>query len=896
MSKSVRLALLGLGFLTVAASVAAQPAPSGPRFQVAGKLSFPSDPGFAVAANPTGGFLAAWQAEDGLRVGRFNPAGTPTGPSSLIHQPWFAGQLQLTVGQGRGLVVWIESLLPHGFGLFGRRLDAAGRPAGRVLRLDSGESNAVENPRVAVDGAGSFVIAWSEVADNGSSSSPAFSLHIRRLAASGSFLGPDTRLPDSRRTRRRTLGSLLRGRSGGLILVGTVGPSNGAAPEVFFLRLGADLRPRGEAVQVAPIRSDESRVDPAAAVGGDGRLVIVWSVQRNSDPPAIFRRRFNAAGQPVEPAVRLVTGGTDPVLAAEPGGGFLFAWRATEGLGTVSRAFAQRMEASGARGPRFPIDAPPVETFESAPKLAVLGPGRFAAVWNSYGWENALFGQVFASATAGTLQLRLGRMTVPEGGGEAVLDVVRREGSRGAVSAAWEVRGVEAAPGTDFAAASGIVSFADGDSQPKRIVIPIVDDAQPEGDETFQVVLRDPDVGAVLGQRSRATLEIRDDDTPSPLLAGAGAVFPVASYGDGEGSLLCCSQVTRLSSGRFVVTWLDLTSRGYHTPDSALFFHVYSAGGELLTSSAEVGENPFSPKVLPQPGGGFLLLWQDDPNLDDDESPVQGFVQRFDGDGNALGARLEAPSLANRSPATAPAPDGGFVAMFPKLREGISYDLLAERYDAEGRSLGNPFLINERPIARLSGSPPFQLSATGSGGFVAVWERRPGPGSLAGGFFARRFSLSGVLGAELAVAEGPVTGLPDLAALPGGGFAATWQGEDGDGWGVFARWFDAAGAPLTGAYQVADSAAGDQSQPAIAAGTGGDVLIAWRGANRVYAQFFTAPGRRSGARFALDPEGENEQYAPALAAAENGYVAAWISSNGEPYGVKNLQARQLARP
>jgi len=300
---------------------------------------------------------------------------------------------------------------------------------------------------------------------------------------------------------------------------------------------------------------------------------------------------------------------------------------------------------------------------------------------------------------------------------------------------------------------------------------------------------------------------------------------------------------------------------------------------------------------VPQPGGGFLLLWLDDTSQLPDEPPVQCFGQRFDGGGNPLGASFEVPSLTDTLSAVVPAADGGFVALFPRLREGISYDLLASRYDPEGRPLGTTFRVNDQPIQGLQGSTPFSMSTTGAGDFVAVWQRRPVPG--AGGLSARRFALSGdLLGGELAVAEGPVTGLPQLAALPGGGFAAAWQGEDGDGWGVFARWFDASGAPLTGARQVADSAAGDQSQPAIAAGAGGEVLIAWRGAGRVDGQLFSAPGARSGASFALDPQDETEQGFPVLAATGTGYAAAWISGSSDAYGygVKDLRARRLGRP
>ena len=45
---------------------------------------------------------------------------------------------------------------------------------------------------------------------------------------------------------------------------------------------------------------------------------------------------------------------------------------------------------------------------------------------------------------------------------------------------------------------------------------------------------------------------------------------------------------------------------------------------------------------------------------------------------------------------------------------------------------------------------------------------------------------------------------PDVAVGPDGRFAVAWRADqqDGDGWGVFARWFDSAGAALTGEVQV----------------------------------------------------------------------------------------------
>jgi hypothetical protein len=65
----------------------------------------------------------------------------------------------------------------------------------------------------------------------------------------------------------------------------------------------------------------------------------------------------------------------------------------------------------------------------------------------------------------------------------------------------------------DYATAVGRVQFAIGETT-KQIIIPIVDDALVEGDETFTLTLNGP-TGAQLGGASSATITITDND-PSP--------------------------------------------------------------------------------------------------------------------------------------------------------------------------------------------------------------------------------------------------------------------------------------------------------------------------------------------------------------------------------------------
>ncbi|HEY0098816.1 MAG TPA: FG-GAP-like repeat-containing protein [Pyrinomonadaceae bacterium] len=74
----------------------------------------------------------------------------------------------------------------------------------------------------------------------------------------------------------------------------------------------------------------------------------------------------------------------------------------------------------------------------------------------------------------------------------------------------------------DYATTIATVTFAAGDSQPKTVNVPLVDDAHVEGTETVQVKLLNP-TGGVLGTRSTATLTIIDNDTtagrPNPIFS-----------------------------------------------------------------------------------------------------------------------------------------------------------------------------------------------------------------------------------------------------------------------------------------------------------------------------------------------------------------------------------------
>ena len=103
---------------------------------------------------------------------------------------------------------------------------------------------------------------------------------------------------------------------------------------------------------------------------------------------------------------------------------------------------------------------------------------------------------------------------VSEGDGK-VDAIVKREPAVGKCVVAFEDIEGTATAGSDYDSVSGVLEFADGESE-KIISVPIRDDDEPEEDEYFTLKLKDPQ-GCELGEWASTTVIIIDDDEPGDI-------------------------------------------------------------------------------------------------------------------------------------------------------------------------------------------------------------------------------------------------------------------------------------------------------------------------------------------------------------------------------------------
>ncbi|OKH36400.1 hypothetical protein NIES2119_17310 [[Phormidium ambiguum] IAM M-71] len=149
---------------------------------------------------------------------------------------------------------------------------------------------------------------------------------------------------------------------------------------------------------------------------------------------------------------------------------------------------------------------------------------------------------VTKEAFSSTLEFSAANFSVNEDGtSSASITINRTNGDSGIVSAKVLLNGGTAIGGAaplaapkDYDNSFITVTWADGDTTPKIVNIPIFNDIEIEGEETVNLTLSDPTNGAIIGLQNTAVLTIIDNDTfiPNPGVLS----FTKANYSDNEGN------------------------------------------------------------------------------------------------------------------------------------------------------------------------------------------------------------------------------------------------------------------------------------------------------------------------------------------------------------------------
>jgi len=351
----------GAHFEVFAQRFAASGAPLGPEFRVntlSGVVGDKFEP--SVGSNALGNSVVAWTSwfQDGSVGGifaqRFAPSGAPLGPEFQANTYINGNQISpaVAVGGDASFVIAWRSGDSWNYGIFGRRYAASGAPAGPEFRVNTYIAYSQDFPAVAADAAGNFVVVWQSAGQDGSYTG----IFGQRFDASGIPLGPEFGV-NSSTTGRQDNPRVAADAAGGFVVVWESDPAPGPRG-VYARRFAASGAPLGPdfAVHSTSIPGTFP-IMPTVAADPAGDFVVSWT-SFDTSLRGCFARLFDASGAPLAPEFRVNTYTTStqqyPVVAVGGLGAFVVAWQSYQD-GNGNGVFAQRY------GPILPVELMHVE-------------------------------------------------------------------------------------------------------------------------------------------------------------------------------------------------------------------------------------------------------------------------------------------------------------------------------------------------------------------------------------------------------------------------------------------------------------------------------------------------------------------------------------------------------
>ena len=293
--------------------------------------------------------------------------------------------------------------------------------------------------------------------------------------------------------------------------------------------------------------------------------------------------------------------------------------------------------------------------------------------------------------------------------------------------------------------------------------------------------------------------------------------------------------------------------------------------------------------------GNFVVAW------DTYDGDYGGIAARlFDSSGNPTSGEFAVNSSTTGDqydPWVASDQKGDFVVVWSSygLLNPTNFDVYARRF-VGGAPVGPEFVVNTYTTGNqfVVGQ---SVSMAPSGEFVVVWSSF-GPDGDQYGVFGQRFDSSGNrLGTEFQVNTYTTDyqTYPAVAMNESRQFVVAWNsyGQDGDSYGIVARRYDAAGAPLTGEIPVNTYTTNSQHAPSVGIDSDGNFVVVWNSFNQdgdfdgVYGRRFDSAGAPLTGEFGINTHTTSQQLFPTMAMdAQGNFICTWedFGQNGGPAG------------
>jgi hypothetical protein len=857
----------------------------------------------SIASDADGDFVVVWESDgqdgsgSGIFAQRYNSSGAAQGAEFRVNSTTLYSQSAPAVAMdadGDFVVAWESRVAQGNYDIFAQRFNAAGKAQGGEFRVNTFRPGPQRSPAAGIDAGGNFVIAWQSDGQEGPVN---LGVYARRFNALGQAQG------DEFHVNTATSGN-------------QIAPSVAMDADGDFAIVWSDSEIRAQRYSARGVaQGDEFRVNtfttgnqffPAIAMDARGDFVVAWqSSGQDGSLEGIYAQRFSAAGAPQggEFRANTVTANAqkDAAVAMDAGGNFFITWSSDGQDGSGLGVYGQRFNAAAVvQGDEFRVNT---TTAGAQGRSAVAMDANGDAVVAWHGPDVAVYGvyaQRYSESNSDTVAPVVGGVYV---NGRRVLPYVTQQQPLTQIVVSFSDNM------SDAGGTTGISSVTNPDNWLiTRNGVPITSDlsitysfnpttnryeallnlGQPYTSGNFLVKARDT-IRDAAGNRLDGNLNGA---------AGGSHVLPfsLGTHGRRREENLVNTYTTSVQyrpalamsgDGNYVIVWESYQDGS----GDGIYAQRYNAagvkqGGEFRVNTYTIGDQ-INPAVAMNTSGDFVVAWQSE---DQDGSKDGVYAQRFNAAGVPQGGEFKVNTFTTDvqyRPSVGMDASGDFVVAWQSwLQDGSSDGVYAQRFDLDGVPQGGEFRVNTYTNRQQRGA---SVAMDASGDFVVAWYSYSQDGA-GYGVYAQRYTETGALqGGEFRVnvyTQGH-QGTPSVAMDASGDFVVAWQShtQDGNGYGIYARRFDAAGNPQDGDFKVNTFTNKDQEEPSVAMDADGDFVIAWQSDTQdgdywgSYAQRYNAAGQAIGGELLANTYTTQRQRYPSVGMSdENQFVVVWEST------------------
>jgi len=345
----------------------------------------------SIAMDNEGNFIVVWvsntqdSSSGGIYAQGFNPDTSFNGTEFRVNTYTTNVQFGPSVAMdadGDFVVTWISGHNGDEYDIFAQRYNSLAVTQGTEFRVNTYTTNTQQEPRIAMDADGDFVIVWESRGDQDGNE---FNIFAQRFAADGSPNGTEFQV-NTYTTLFQIDPDVALDADGDFIITWL---SGGSRNGIFAQRYDSNGIAQGSEFQVNT--GTNGFQSPAVATDSGGDFIVVWTGGQDGSSDGIFAQRFTADGSPNGSEFQVNTYTTNsqvrPAVAMDADGDFVVTWESylQEGTGYYDQSgiYAQRYNPDGSpTGSEFRVNTHVTNT-QITSAVAMDIDGDYIVVWQS---------------------------------------------------------------------------------------------------------------------------------------------------------------------------------------------------------------------------------------------------------------------------------------------------------------------------------------------------------------------------------------------------------------------------------------------------------------------------------------------------------------------------------